>query len=202
MSIITSHKAGLTLAAAFAAGAALLAGCSSSSGSSGGTSAAAGAGSTAASSAASSSATTGGPISVATGAAGSYLVDSTGKAIYILTSDKPGGASACTTQCLTFWPPVAAPSPLPSGISGVSAKFATFTAADGSSELTINGYPAYTFANDKGPGTTAGQGVVSFGGTWWLVKPSGSWITTAAASSSNAKASSSASSGGGSGYGY
>ena len=83
----------------------------------------------------------------------------------------------------------------------MSAKFGTFTAADGSSELTINGYPAYTFAKDTGPGTTAGQGVASFGGTWWLVNPSGSWITTAAASSSNAAASSSAKSGSGA-YGY
>jgi predicted lipoprotein with Yx(FWY)xxD motif len=129
------------------------------------------------------------------------LVDGSGKAIYILTSDKPNGASACTTQCLQFWPPVPAPSPLPSGLSGVSATFGTFTAADGSSQLTINGYPAYTFANDTGPGVTKGQGVKSFGGTWWLVTPSGSWITTAAASSSNAAASSSAKSGGG-GYGY
>ena len=112
-----------------------------------------------------------GAVSVASGSLGSYLVDASGKAIYILTSDKPGGASACTTACLKFWPPVAAPSPLPSGISGVTATFGTFKAADGSSELTINGYPAYNFVKDTGPGTTAGQGMVSFGGTWWLVSP-------------------------------
>ena len=191
----------LTLVATFAAAAAVLSACASSSGSSStsSTTAAAAAPSSAASSAAGSAAATG-SISTASGTLGSYLVDGSGKSIYILTSDKPGGASACTTSCLKFWPPVAAPSPLPS-ISGVSAKFGTFTAADGSSELTINGYPAYTFAKDTGPGMTAGQGVASFGGTWWLVQPSGSWITTAAASSSNAAASSSAKSGSGA-YGY
>jgi predicted lipoprotein with Yx(FWY)xxD motif len=190
-------KLTLTLVASFAAAAALLSACASSSGSgsSSSTSTAAAASSPAATPAAAT-----GSISTASGALGTYLVDGSGKSIYILTSDKPGGASACTTQCLTFWPPVAAPSPLPT-ISGATAKFATFTAADGSSELTINGYPAYTFKNDTAPGMTAGQGVKSFGGVWWLVTPSGSWITTAAASSSNAAASSSASKAG-SGYGY
>jgi predicted lipoprotein with Yx(FWY)xxD motif len=129
------------------------------------------------------------------------LVDGSGKAIYILTSDKPNGASACTTQCLQFWPPVPAPSPLPSGLSGVSATFGTFTAADGSSQLTINGYPAYTFAKDSAPGMIKGQGVKSFGGVWWLVMPTGKWITTAAASASNSSASASSSKSGG-GYGY
>ena len=197
----TGPRMALTMAGVFAAGAALLAGCASGSSSSSGTSTAAAAAATTSAGSSAAAATGGGAISVANGPLGSYLADSSGKAIYILTSDKPGGASACTTQCLSFWPPVAAPSPLPSGISGVSATFGTFKAADGSSELTINGYPAYTFTKDTGPGTTDGQGVASFGGTWWLVKPTGSWITTAAASSSNAAASS-ASSKSGSGYGY
>jgi predicted lipoprotein with Yx(FWY)xxD motif len=180
--------------AAVAATAALLTACSSSSGSSASTTSAA-AGSTAAASsagstAAASSGSTGtAAISVATSPLGSYLVDSTGKAIYILTSDKPNGASACTTGCLQAWPPVAAPTPLPSGISGVTATFGTFKAADGTNELTINGYPAYNFIKDTGPGTTSGQGIVSFGGTWWLLSPSGSFITASAGSASPASSS-------------
>lgn len=200
---MTKITLGATLALAGAA--TVLAACGSSSGGSA-TSTAAGAATTsaAATSAAAPSGGSGGAsgaVSVASGSHGSYLTDAAGKAIYILTSDKPGGATACTTACLKFWPPVAAPATPPSGISGVSATFGTSKAADGSSELTINGYPAYEFSADTGPGTTNGQGKVSFGGTWWLVAPSGSWITTAAASSSNAAASSSAASGGGA-YGY
>jgi predicted lipoprotein with Yx(FWY)xxD motif len=150
---------------------------------------------------ASGGAGTGAALSTATSKDGTILVDSTGKSIYILTSDKPNGASACTTQCLQFWPAVAAPSPLPTSLSGITAKLGTFMAADGSSQLTINGYPAYTFSMDSGPGMISGQGVKSFGGVWWLVTPSGSWITTAAASASDAASSSSSKSGGG-GYGY
>jgi predicted lipoprotein with Yx(FWY)xxD motif len=177
-----------------AATAALLTACSSSSGSSASTTTPPAAGSTAAatsSSSVASSASNGtAAVSVATSSLGSYLVDSTGKAIYILTSDKPNGASACTTGCLKAWPPVAAPTPLPSGISGVTATFGTFKAADGTNELTINGYPAYNFIKDTGPGTTSGQGIVSFGGTWWLLSPSGSFITAAATPASPASSSS------------
>jgi predicted lipoprotein with Yx(FWY)xxD motif len=151
---------------------------------------------------ASAAAGTGAALSTASSKDGTILVDSTGKSIYILTSDKPNGASACTTQCLQFWPVVAAPSPLPSSLSGITAKLGTFMAADGSSQLTINGYPAYTFSKDSGPGMITGQGVKSFGGVWWLVTPSGSWITTAAASASDAASSSAPKSSGGGGYGY
>ena len=186
----------LVAAVGLAALATTLTACSSGSGSGSATTTAAAAGTTSAA-ASSSAPSTPAAIATASGTAGSYLVDASGKALYILTSDKPnGGATACTVGCLKFWPPVAAPSPLPSGLSGITATFGTATAADGSSELTINGYPVYTFAKDTGPGTTAGQGVVSFGGTWWLVTPSGSWITAAAsAPASSAKASTS-------GYGY
>jgi predicted lipoprotein with Yx(FWY)xxD motif len=158
---------------------ALLAGCSSGSTSSSNSSGAVAAAPTS-SVAASSSPSIAAAVSTATGPLGAYLVDSTGKAIYILTSDKPGGASACTAACLKAWPPIPAPAATPSGIAGITATFGTFTAADGASEMTINGYPAYNFVKDTGPGTIAGQGIVSFGGTWWLLSPSGSFITTAA----------------------
>ncbi len=193
----------LAVAAAMAAAVAVLAACSSGTSSSSGSSSTVAAASSAAagSSSASSSAAAAvsGAVSVASGPLGRYLVDKSGKAIYILTSDKPNGASACTVGCLKAWPPIAAPTPLPSGLTGITATFGTFSAADGSSELTINGYPAYNFIKDTGPGTTAGQGVVSFGGTWWLVAPSGSWITAAVAPASSSAASSAASA---SAYGY
>ena len=176
---------------AIAATALLLTACSSRSGTSVGTSsattsAAAGAGSSAAADMTTSPAGSGrsAGIGTASGVSGRYLVDANGKAIYILTSDKPGGPSPCTTACLKFWPPVAAPSPLPSAVTGVKATFGSTQAADGTNELTIDGYPAYTFSKDTGPGTTDGQGIVSFGGTWWLVSPSGSFITAATGSAS------------------
>jgi len=185
---------------AAAASVVLLAACASGSSNSAASSQPAGAAPSAAP-AASGGSSTGAAISTASSKDGTILVDSTGKSIYILTSDKPNGASACTTQCLQFWPAVTAPSPLPTSLAGVTAKLGTFMAADGSSQLTINGYPAYTFSKDTGPGTIDGQGVKSFGGVWWLVTPSGSWITTAAASASDAVSSSASKSGSG-GYGY
>jgi predicted lipoprotein with Yx(FWY)xxD motif len=178
--MISSTRARITAVALTAAAALLLASCSSSSGTTTSTSLTAPASTTPDAGGASTSTTA--AIHTASGPLGSYLVDGKGMSIYILTSDKPGGATACTTACLPAWPPVATPSPLPLSGAGVTAKFATSTAADGSSELTINGYPAYTFAGDKAAGAVNGQGVVSFGGTWWLVSPAGDWITTKASS--------------------
>jgi predicted lipoprotein with Yx(FWY)xxD motif len=41
---------------------------------------------------------------------------------------------------------------------------------DGSSQLTIAGWPVYRYAGDTTPGATGGQGV---GGTWFAFTPVG-----------------------------
>ena len=70
------------------------------------------------------------------------------------------------------------------------------------------GHPLYYFVEDSSAGITKGQGNNGFGAKWWLVAPSGSAITTsgsttAAASSSGSSqgSSTSNSSAGGGGYG-
>ena len=41
----------------------------------------------------------------------------------------------------------------------------------------------YTYVSDSKPGATTGQGKNLSGGLWWVVDPTGKWITKAAASS-------------------
>ena len=41
---------------------------------------------------------------------------------------------------------------------------------DGARQVTYNGYRLYTYAGDNGPRQTNGEGIVSFGGTWYLVR--------------------------------
>ena len=62
--------------------------------------------------------------------------------------------------------------------------------SDGKAQVTYNGHPLYTFAGDKNPGDTSGQGVNAFGGLWYAVSPAGNQVTGTASSS------------GGGGYGY
>jgi len=48
---------------------------------------------------------------------------------------------------------------------------------------TVGGWPLYTFAQDQVPGDVNGQGIKSFGGTWWAVSPSGKAVTGSGGSS-------------------
>lgn len=89
---------------------------------------------------------------------GQILVDSKGMTLYLQEKDKPG-KPACDTSCLGAWPPLAAPA---SGSATYGAgldasKFTTVTAADGSKQLAVDGFPLYTFVSDKKAGDVTGQ---------------------------------------------
>jgi predicted lipoprotein with Yx(FWY)xxD motif len=140
---------------------------------------------------------TSGLVGVATTSLGPVLVDSKGFTVYMLTADTKGH-STCSAQCLQYWPLV--PAPAGAGIppvQGVSAALATTKATSGASMVTAGGWPLYTFVKDTAPGQVAGEGVKTFGGTWYAVSPSGAPVTAAAT-----PAPATTSSGGGGGHGY
>jgi predicted lipoprotein with Yx(FWY)xxD motif len=60
---------------------------------------------------------------------------------------------------------------------------------------TYHGWPLYTYSGDSGPGQTNGEGITSFGGTWYVLSTSGSPVTSSHSQSGN-----SGSGGGGNGY--
>jgi predicted lipoprotein with Yx(FWY)xxD motif len=132
-------------------------------------------------------------LGVASTSLGDVLVDGQGLTVYMLTADSPNHSS-CSASCLAYWPLVAAPGSgsVPS-ISGIGAKLGVTKATNGESMLTANGWPLYTFANDEAPGDVEGQGVKTFGGTWYALSPAGEPIQSAPSSTD---------SGGGGGYSY
>ncbi len=102
---------------------------------------------------------------------GKVVVDDQGRTVYTLT-DSAGKAVACTGACLSAWPPVMiAASETATGSGG--AKDVATVAVSGGDQVTINGLPVYTFSGDSGPGVANGDGLVSFGGTWHVVKVTG-----------------------------
>ena len=109
---------------------------------------------------------------------GVILVDSNGRTLYEFANDTNGN-SACTGQCATNWPPVAAPSPLPTSLAGVTGQIGMITREDGTSQLTIAGHPLYTFAGDTAPGQTNGQGKTLDGGLWTVVSATGAPVANA-----------------------
>jgi predicted lipoprotein with Yx(FWY)xxD motif len=138
------------------------------------------------------------------GSAGSFLTNSSGRAVYLWAADSMN-KSACSGACAGAWPPVTSMGKVTAANGAKAADLGTITRSDGTTQVTYLGHPLYYFAGDSGPGQTNGQGSDSFGAKWWLVTPAGGKITVAdaaaagaASSSSTAPASSSGSSAGGS----
>ena len=126
---------------------------------------------------------------------GTVLVNGQGQTLYMLTSEK-GGKITCTAAngCTQAWPETL----LTSGAtakagSGVqSSLLGTVKDASGTLEVTYNHWPLYTFSGDPAPGVAKGQGLTSFGGTWYVLNESGNPVTSSPSGT--------ASSGGGNGY--
>lgn len=108
---------------------------------------------------------------------GTVLVNSSGMTIY--TPKMPAetdGSIKCTGSCLSFWLPVTASSASPAA-SGLPGNLGTIHRPDGTTQLTYNGRPLYTFRLDTAAGQDHGNNFHdSFGGTnftWQVVTASG-----------------------------
>jgi len=130
---------------------------------------------------------------------GTVLVNAQGQTLYLLTSER-GGKITCTASngCTQAWPEITLPRGMTAATAGSgvhSSLLGTVTDASGHREVTYNHWPLYTFSGDPGAGVAKGQGLTSFGGTWYVLNASGNPVT-----SSQAQPGSSPSAGGGYGY--
>jgi predicted lipoprotein with Yx(FWY)xxD motif len=101
---------------------------------------------------------------------GNVLVDAKGMALYS-PQQEAGGKVMCTGSCTSIWVPLTlSGSGKPSGSSDVSSKLGTVDRPDGAVQVTYQGKPLYTFAEDSSPGIVTGNGFQDqFGGrpfTW------------------------------------
>jgi predicted lipoprotein with Yx(FWY)xxD motif len=101
---------------------------------------------------------------------GEFLVDAEGRTLYIFLNDSPG-ASTCSGDCATNWPPATIGDDQTPAGSGLTGELGTLERDDGSLQLTLDGWPLYRFAGAADAGDTAGEGV---GGVWFVARPDGS----------------------------
>ena len=94
------------------------------------------------------------------------LTNAKGFTLYSFVPDT-ATKSACNGACATAWPPQTV-------LTAVKSPYATIKRSDGSTQLTFNGHPLYTFTGDTAPGEASGNGVNAFGGLWHEVPASGS----------------------------
>jgi predicted lipoprotein with Yx(FWY)xxD motif len=97
-------------------------------------------------------------------ALGPVLADSKGMTFYTFDKDATPGKSACNGPCAQNWPPLAAKA----GAKPMG-DWTVVTRDDGSKQWAYNGKPLYTFAKDKKPGDTTGDGFLN--NAWHAAKP-------------------------------
>lgn len=101
---------------------------------------------------------------------GEIVVDGEGMTVYMFDSDTQGAdVSVCEGECATNWPAVTTDSDSPE-VEGVTGEVGTIEGVDGSTQVTLNGWPLYYFIGDEAAGDTNGQGVQE---VWWVLTPDG-----------------------------
>ena len=122
------------------------------------------------------------------GGLGTVVVDGSGRTVYVLTSGAAKNVPCDDASgCTKVWPDL----PLPDGTSGARAGngiqaslLSTMKLSDGGTYPTYNGYLMYEYSGDSGPAQGHGQGITSFGGTWYALSSAGTPIKAAPASTS------------------
>lgn len=103
---------------------------------------------------------------------GSYLVDRTGRAVYMLEGTRGTPAERCNGECLRVWPPLHV-NVRPAAGPGVDPARLSTIMAHGHTHVTYGGWTLFYYHRDRRPGDTTGQHVTDAWGTWHLVSPSG-----------------------------
>ncbi len=115
---------------------------------------------------------------------GRVLVDSRGLTLYSFERDQ-GAEPSCYGECAAAWPPLLSDGDPHASNGAIPAKVGSTERRDGSVQVTYAGRPLYTYAQDQAPGDAGGEGVVSFGGEWLALTPSGAAAGAAAPPASN-----------------
>lgn len=107
---------------------------------------------------------------------GPALTDRDGRTLYLFTLDnKDPSRSSCEGECAANWPPLVASGEI--RIDGVDrALVGDVARVDGTRQVTVGGWPVYTYTEDTAPGQTTGHGA---NGVWFVIEPAGCKSTAA-----------------------
>src|SRR5215472_5274712 len=90
------------------------------------------------------------------------LTNAEGFTLYWFAPDTPT-RSTCYGTCAGYWPPVTG---TPVAAPGIPGKIATIPRSDGTTQVTYNGHPLYTYVGDTAPGQAFGNNLNLNGGQW------------------------------------
>jgi predicted lipoprotein with Yx(FWY)xxD motif len=102
------------------------------------------------------------------------VVDGRGVTVYQLGGESLAHLQCVTRQCLNLWPPlkVSSKNARVKKAAAVPGRLTIMTRVKGGFfQVMLDNHPLYYYSGDKGKaGSTKGQGINSFGGSWHVVK--------------------------------
>jgi len=96
-----------------------------------------------------------------------------GHALYVFSRDAPGQGSTCYGACSKRFHPFIVKQTPQARDAVKQALLGTAQRRNGRLQATYAGRPLYFYYDEVDPGEVLAQGVTEFGGTWWVVAPSG-----------------------------
>jgi predicted lipoprotein with Yx(FWY)xxD motif len=116
-----------------------------------------------------------GSVALASTKLGKVLVDGKGRTLYLFEADK-GTSSKCDGACASAWPPLTSSGKPTAGAGVFASKLGTAKRPDGTTGVTYDGHPLYTYAGDTAPGQTAGEGLTDYGAPWYALSAAGKTV--------------------------
>ena len=104
---------------------------------------------------------------------GTVLVNSKGRTLYMFVPDHRKKVT-CKDRCAAVWPPLKVKTGQKPTAGGAARK--KLLGLDGR-VVTYNRWPLYTYVGDSKPGQANGQATNLNGGLWYVMSPSGKYIT-------------------------
>lgn len=104
---------------------------------------------------------------------GVYLVDESGRAVYLFEKDS-GSTSSCYDACAKVWPPVTTKGKPKAEDGAKQSELGTTKRKNGMMPVTYGGHPLYYYQpDDHKKGSVKGQALKQFGAEWYALSPQG-----------------------------
>jgi predicted lipoprotein with Yx(FWY)xxD motif len=110
--------------------------------------------------------------------AGLILATGGGDTLYDFVPDTPTHSACVSNVCVFQWPPLVTSGLVRLGKGVEHGLVSTLRRPDGSTQLTYDGHPLYTYNGDVAPGVVMGQAINQDGGLWYVLNAQGKQVTT------------------------
>jgi predicted lipoprotein with Yx(FWY)xxD motif len=110
--------------------------------------------------------------------AGSILATGNGNTLYDFVPDTPTHSACVNDGCVFQWPPLVVNGPVRVEKGLYPSLVGMLKRPDGSTQLSYDGHPLYTYNLDVTPGMVTGQAIDQNGGLWYVLGARGKQITT------------------------